>query len=435
LSVATPTRLPSRSLLGLAVETVIKLLRIIGMVPRLLTWLLTSPFKLIGWFRRSITVASGTLLVVSIASLNIIWGYPWLGIFAACLSLFVLGRLISTLMSPKLTFHLNLPRSVPIDVPLSISIKCRNRGRFPAMQFLVAFDRRSLAGRKWLRRNRPSRTPYQTLSAPHPVQVLEPNKTERLGATIRFTHRGTHELPQIITRSYFPFYLFQVTQHQNLREEIAVTPRPLDVNEDEAAKGFLESMGEWSHQLLAGDALDYTGSREYQVGMPVRRWDFNSWARLGKPIVREYQSPSVQQVYLIIDTAQDAENQFSANDFNPHFERLLSAATTVILELNKQRVQLQMCLTCGTDRQSEEGGFTQLDTESMLIRLANAAFTTTETSNQQMDLALESVHQAPTLILSNRDVQSFPDPLPRTVRWITVHADETAATSSRGKRN
>ncbi len=68
---------------------------------------------------------------------------------------------------------------------------------------------------------------------------------------------------------------------------------------------MLDAFGGWSHKLLSGDALDYTGSREYQVGMPVRRWDFTSWARLGRPIVREFQSPSIQLVTLIVDTSRE----------------------------------------------------------------------------------------------------------------------------------
>lgn len=376
------------------------------------------------------TVASGTLLVVSIASLNIIWGYPWLGIFSAAISLFVIGRLLSSLMSPKLNYHLTLPRSVPFGFPLPIAINCFNRGRFPAMQFLISFDRRNQASRRRSRRGRTQNKVFESISAPQPVALIESGATRRVTSTLRFTSRGTHAMPSIVTQSYFPFYLFQVTQRLDPKQEITVTPRPLDGEEDESSRGFLQSMGEWSHQLLAGDALDYTGSREYEYGMPVRRWDFVSWARLGKPIVREYQSPSVQQVYLIVDTSEQPDPAVNAEKRKADLEHLLSAATTSILELGKKRVSLQLCLTCEQDRHREEGGFAQIDNESMLIRLANADATDPESTNQQIERALESIHQSPALILSNRHSESYPYPLPRSAHWIQITAPTTGDHSS-----
>ena len=157
--------------------------------------------------------------------------------------------------------------------------------------------------------------------------------------------------------------------------------------------------------------------------MPVRRWDFNSWARLGKPIVREYQSPSVQEIYLVVDTAL-TNAQISVDDWNPHFERLLSAAVTAILDLSKKRVNLHLCVTCDENQRQGEGGFIQLDTESMLIHLADASTTESESCDEQIENALDGVHQTPTLILSNREVDSYPHSLPRSVHWLRIQAPE-----------
>ena len=52
----------------------------------------------------------------------------------------------------------------------------------------------------------------------------------------------------------------------------------------------------------AGDSSEYLGSRDYQPGMRVRRWDYRSWARLGRPVVREYEEPQRKSIVLIVDT-------------------------------------------------------------------------------------------------------------------------------------
>ncbi|MEC8473190.1 MAG: hypothetical protein VXZ38_00945, partial [Planctomycetota bacterium] len=174
-------------------------LRLLWRAPLLALQVLTLPFRIVRWLRQSMTVASGTLLVVSIASLNIIWGYPWLGIFSACFSMFFLGRLLSTLMRPKLDYHLSLPRSVPVGHHLAIPIRCRNRGRFPALKFLISFDRRrpGKGKRKWFRRRSHAYRAQHASSPPSPISILEAGRAERVTSSICFNERGKQYLPAI----------------------------------------------------------------------------------------------------------------------------------------------------------------------------------------------------------------------------------------------
>jgi uncharacterized protein (DUF58 family) len=51
-----------------------------------------------------------------------------------------------------------------------------------------------------------------------------------------------------------------------------------------------------------GESLEYIGNREYRPGDPTRRIDFRSWARLAKPIVREYQEEYYCRLALVLDT-------------------------------------------------------------------------------------------------------------------------------------
>ena len=51
-----------------------------------------------------------------------------------------------------------------------------------------------------------------------------------------------------------------------------------------------------------GESPEYIGNREYVPGEPVRRIDFRSWARLGKPVVREFQEEYYCRIALVLDT-------------------------------------------------------------------------------------------------------------------------------------
>jgi uncharacterized protein (DUF58 family) len=51
-----------------------------------------------------------------------------------------------------------------------------------------------------------------------------------------------------------------------------------------------------------GESPEYIGNREYRPGDSQRRVDFKSWARLGRPVIREYQEEYYCRVALILDT-------------------------------------------------------------------------------------------------------------------------------------
>ena len=369
------------------------------------------------------TVASGTLMVVGFASLNVIWGYPWLGIFSACTSLLVFGRVVSYLMKPKLAFHLTLPRSVAAENPLPVAISLLNQGRFPAMNFAIHFKPSKKATRRSLSNQSSEAIDYKIISSPAPISLLESKKAKRISSTLRFSRRGTVRIPPILTKSYFPFHLYETENSSSLQTQITVTPRPLSSDQNEAARGFLESMGQWSHRLLAGDTLDYTGSREYEVGMPVRRWDFNSWARLGKPIVREYQSPSVQQVFLLIDTSRPEHSLYDQRTIDLEFEHLLSAAASTIIELSKKRVRLKIFVTSEMRDHFVDGDFLNADAESMLIQLADVSPISTSTSDEQLRQAFDSIHRSPALVLSTRSADQYPDSISSAINWIRTSKD------------
>jgi len=51
-----------------------------------------------------------------------------------------------------------------------------------------------------------------------------------------------------------------------------------------------------------GDSLEFVGTREYREGDPLRRIHWRSWARLGRPVVREYQEEYFSRIALVLDT-------------------------------------------------------------------------------------------------------------------------------------
>lgn len=362
-------------------------LRVIALFP---FRVLASPFRLYVRVRHSMTAASVTVLLICIVSLNIVWGYPWSGMFAACLSLLLVGRITNWLTRPRLEIGFSLPRSTPAGQPFAVVTHAKNVGYLPAMTLRIGF--------KAPRKRRANAEAGFSLREPHAVSLIQPGQRIHRSGSVQFDRRGVQVLPDLIVTSTFPFHLFRSSQQFQTFTSIAVTPKLMVGDEDDLTRTLLNALGNWSHRLLAGDALDYTGSREYEVGMAVRRWDFSSWARLGRPIVREFQSPTIQMVTLVVDTACDKGQDPS------QIERVLSLAATAVTDLTRKSVRVGLFIPHAesSNTQFSEAGFSTGDSESLLIRMADAQLVEPAESNRQIERVVGQMRHTPLLILTTR---------------------------------
>lgn len=376
---------------------------------------LTFPFRIMLSIRRSMTSASVTLLLVGIITLNIVWGYPWTGAFSACVSMFLVGWAINRFTRPQLRVNYTLPPSAPAEQLFSVVTHVQNRGHLPAMELGLLFhpvERRR-------RRDRQEPLLEDTQKTPHAISMIRPGERTDLRTALTFFQRGIHHLPDLQVTSMFPFHLFQNRFSLSNAATIAITPKILSGDEDLITRGQINALGSFSRKLLSGDALDYTGSREYEVGMPVRRWDFASWARLGKPIVREYQSPSIQMVTLIVDSSSDTEGRLEER--HPLIERVFSLAATAVNDLSRKAIHVRMYVTGETTNgMAREGGFGAADCQTLLIRLAGAQRTSSQNADQCIQEVVDQIGNTPALVLTSRKEFTQPKGLSRNTTVIHV---------------
>ncbi|PHQ33571.1 DUF58 domain-containing protein [Rhodopirellula bahusiensis] len=295
--------------------------------------------------RRSMTGGSVTLLLMGIVSLNIVWGYPWMGTFAACFAMFVVGWVINRIMSPRLKVTLDVPLAVRAGESFVARVSLIHQGRLPAMSLCVGLDpSRRKNGRRDIE------MPLDA-SAMQWIPEIASGATATLEQSLTFLRRGVHEMPPARVESLFPFHLFRSTQWIDSGESMVITPRRLDWDSETAWQVIHTSLRGLAVGLSQGDHQHYVGSREYRAGMPVRRWDFASWARLGKPILREFNSAAKQTVTVFIDTTP-VESEASVvsvsrwrrytDDEDASLERLLSIASAGLETLVGANVQVRL---------------------------------------------------------------------------------------------
>lgn len=375
--------------------------------------ILTFPIRGYLSLRRSMTVASVMVMLGAFMTLNVIWGFPWSGMMGACLAVLAVGFTISRVMTPRLKLSVSLPRSAIAGHPFSVNVRLLNSRYMPALNLRVGWHREGL------RDIYDRKMDYEwDASPPVSVDLLRGGEQMQWHGAMQIRSRGVHELPPFQVVSDFPFHLFHNRKAIETSTKIAVTPAPASPEDDPTTRAMLSQVGDWAKQLVVGAPVEYVGNREYQEGVPVRRWDFASWARLGRPIVREYQSPSIHAVTLVIDTSQDPDASITRDgktlsakqqrrEAADRFEHLLSIAATAIADITRRRIQLSIYLTCEPVSEVPVRRFTSRQNEGnerLLVRLASASPVDPALGEQRLREAFDSNRSEPTLVLSLIDL-------------------------------
>ncbi|KAA5545215.1 DUF58 domain-containing protein [Roseiconus nitratireducens] len=371
--------------------------------------ILAAPIRGYLSMRRSMTVASVVILLTSFMTLNVIWGFPWSGMMGGCAALLLGGWGLNRLMQPRMKLSLSLPRSAVAGEPFGVTARLENLRRVPALELRVGWHREGVRDiyPRWTEDD-------WDASSPLSIPIVRPGDQVQWHGAMCFQKRGVRTLPAFQVASTFPFFLFHYRRPIPSDTTIAITPAPLGADDDPTARLMLAAIGDWAQQLVAGAPVEYVGNREYEVGMPVRRWDFASWARLGRPIVREYQSPSIQAVTLVVDTSVpeiDADQggggwlrggAASQTEQEWEFERLMSIAATAVVDISKRRVQLRMLLTSDSiaDSAATGGVVHNEGYEPMLVRLASAKPVSSDVAQERLIEIIGNSRSTPVLILS-----------------------------------
>ena len=265
---------------------------------RLIVDLLSIPLTL----RRRLTGASATLLIVWIASLNVVWQFPFLGLFAASLSILLVTLVVNTAVRPFIHVRASFPQFVAAGRNFGVQFFFHNRRRIPAMHCRVAL----MGGRR-----------HRSLE--HPaigwIDYLPPASSARssgpvsIRATMTAHRRGRQTLPSLQIMSTFPFAFWRMFAIGRVDASILVTPNPT-LDDAPAAIGRLaETAVRWIEQRREEDVSDYAGSREYVIGETVRQWDYRAWARLDKPMIRTPPRANGGQTTLIVDPVRTQDQR------------------------------------------------------------------------------------------------------------------------------
>ncbi len=114
-----------------------------------------------------------------------------------------------------------------------------------------------------------------------------------------------------------------------------------------------------------GESDEFVSLRDYRPGDPLRHIHWRSWAKTGKPVVKEYQDEYFVRHALILDTFQQAA-------YSDVFEEAVSLAASFAYTVNTQDTLLDLMFV-GPEAYCFTAGRSLGHTEDMLKILASVA--------------------------------------------------------------
>jgi len=129
-----------------------------------------------------------------------------------------------------------------------------------------------------------------------------PGKDGEVSLAIQAQARGRHRLPPLGVGRTDPLGLLSTRRIWQPGRVILAYPRFFHLEELPLPVGRRYQPGGIPLASNIGDSTEFVGTREYREGDPLRRIHWRSWARRGKPVVKEYGEEYFSRVALVLDT-------------------------------------------------------------------------------------------------------------------------------------
>ena len=140
------------------------------------------------------------------------------------------------------------------------------------------------------------------IDPPQYSAMLPPGKSETFTYQLATTKRGAYHLKGPTALSPFPYGLTQSTRFSSQPQRLIVYPsfKPLQtLNVPLGARHQPGGIALLSH---VGESMEFVGTREYRAGDRIRDIHPRTWARVGFPVVKQYQEEMLTRVAIVLDT-------------------------------------------------------------------------------------------------------------------------------------
>jgi uncharacterized protein (DUF58 family) len=237
----------------------------------------------------------------------------------------------ASLRRPELSLRVRAPSRVFVGAEASFVVECARTEPGPSTAllrvegpFLPYFGR-------WLTR-------------PAPMADLGSGATSSAILKARFSERGDLTLGRFRVSALVPLGLASGPPRESAPVRMRVVPRPAIVLRLGLAPTTRHQPGGVALASKTGESMDLRGVRPYRAGDRIRDLSARTWARTGKPAVREYQEEYFTRVGVVLDCVAPRRRSARSDDA---FEAAVSLTAGVVAHLGRGDALVDLLVTGG----------------------------------------------------------------------------------------
>ena len=192
--------------------------------------------------------------------------------------------------------------------------------------------------------------------------LLPQSETEVMGEIIPL-QRGLLQFHSIGVTRADPLGLFNACLTLSIPQTVLILPKRYHLPPIQLPGARRHQSGAIALASSVGDAEEFRALREYRSGDPIRKIHWKSWAKVGRPMIKEEQEEFFVRHALILDT-------FQSSGERELLEEAVSIASSLACEIQTQESLLDLMFV-GLDSYCFTAGRGLGQTERMLELLAS----------------------------------------------------------------
>src|SRR5512133_1888116 len=341
--------------------------RPVALTPSRLRWPLVSPilrllywsYRLLAWarsmaFRRfergGLAVASAILVamvMVPDTENNVAYQAFTLLLFTLCVSLCFLFFFPARFAATR-----SLPRFGTVGWPLQYTVSVQNltSRRQAGLTLLENLADTQPSFREWLevpladerrlrsfRFSRGRRASSFKVARPLPAALpsLPPGGRAEVKIQVTPLRRGLLRLAGVTVARSDPLGLVRAFARVRLPQSVLVLPRRYSLPPIALPGAMKYQQGGIALASSVGQSEEFVSLRDYRHGDPLRHIHWRTWARAGRPVVKEFEDEFFVRHALVLDT-------FTEHPRNPAFEEAVSVAASFACTIQTQESLLYL---------------------------------------------------------------------------------------------
>jgi hypothetical protein len=188
---------------------------------------------------------------------------------------------------------------------------------------------------------------------------------------------------RLLAASMDPLGVFRQISPLVLKDKLLVLPKRYPIPHFALPGTLRYQQGGVALAAAVGESEEFVSLRDYRPGDPMRHIHWRSWARSGKPIVKEFQDEFFVRHALILDT-------FDTVAYSERFEEAVSVAASFACTIQTQDSLLDLMFV-GSQAYCFTAGRGLAHTEQMLEILASVNICQTKGFNSLANVVIEHI--------------------------------------------